>query len=83
MKANTTDPESRIMKTRTGFVQGYNGQSMVETESQVIVAADLVQDENDRHQQSPLIEKVKRYLGRLPERVIMDAGYWDEQELKS
>jgi transposase len=82
MKANTTDPESRIMKTRTGFIQGYNGQAMVDTGSQVIVAADLVQDENDKHQQRPLVEKVKHYLGRLPERLTMDAGYWDEQELK-
>ena len=26
-KANTTDPDSRIMKTRQGYVQGYNAQA--------------------------------------------------------
>ncbi|MFH1560441.1 MAG: hypothetical protein ABID84_03415 [Chloroflexota bacterium] len=28
-KANTTDPESRIMKTLQGYVQGYNVQAVV------------------------------------------------------
>jgi len=37
--ANTTDPESRTMKTRKGFIQGYNAQAGVDCESQVIVAA--------------------------------------------
>ncbi len=69
------------MKTQKGYVQGYNGQAIVDADSQVIVAADLVQDENDKHQQRPLIEKLRQYLGRLPERLTMDAGYWDEQEL--
>jgi len=82
LKANTTDPESRIMKTQKGYVQGYNGQTIVDADSQIIVAADLVQDENDKHQQRPLVEKLKQYLGRLPDKITMDAGYWDEQELK-
>jgi transposase len=82
LKANTTDPDSRVMKTRKGFIQGYNGQAVVDVESQIIVAGDLVQDENDKHQQIPMIEKLKKYLGRTPERLTMDAGYWNEQRLK-
>ena len=82
LKANTTDPDSRVMKSRKGFIQGYNGQAMVDVESQIIVAGDLVQDENDRHQQIPMIEKLKKYLDRNPKRLTMDAGYWDEQRLK-
>jgi hypothetical protein len=34
--ANTTDPQSRIMPTRKGFVQGYNAQVAV-TGDQIIV----------------------------------------------
>ena len=83
LKANTTDPDSRVMKTRQGFVQGYNGQAMVDVEHQIIVAGDLVQDENDKHQQLPMIEKIKRYIGQIPEKLTMDAGYWDEQRLKN
>ena len=35
---NFTDPESRIMKTKDGFIQGYNAQAAVDAEAQVIVA---------------------------------------------
>ncbi|MWV40668.1 transposase [Natrialba sp. INN-245] len=35
-KANLTDTESQTLKTRTGWVQGYNGQAAVDCESQVI-----------------------------------------------
>lgn len=82
LKGNTTDPDSRIMKTRKGFIQGYNGQAMVDTDSQIIVAGDLVQDENDKHQQIPMVEKLREYLGQVPEKLTMDAGYWDEQRLQ-
>ena len=37
-KANTTDPESQTLKTSTGWVQGYNGQAMVDCDHQIIVA---------------------------------------------
>lgn len=70
------------MKTRKGFIQGYNGQAMVDTDSQIIVAGDLVQDENDKHQQIPMVEKLREYLGQVPEKLTMDAGYWDEQRLQ-
>jgi len=56
-KANVTDPESRIMKTRRGWVQGFNGQAVADCESQVIVAQDLTQEENDVKQLEPLLEK--------------------------
>jgi hypothetical protein len=52
------------------------------TDDQIIVACDLVQDENDKHQQLPMLEKLKHYLGRMPRKLTMDAGYWDEQRLK-
>ena len=81
-KANTTDPDSRVMKTRQGFVQGYNGQAMVDVDSQIIVAGDLVQDENDKHQQIPMMKKTKENMGRNPKKATMDAGYWDKQRLK-
>ena len=56
-KANVTDPESRIMKTRRGWVQGFNGQAVADCESQVIVAQDLTQEDNDVKQLGPSKEK--------------------------
>ena len=38
---NFTDPESRIMKTKDGFIQGYNAQAAVDAEAQMIVAHGL------------------------------------------
>ena len=78
-KANVTDPDSRIMKTRKGFVQGYNGQAVV-TEEQIIVAADVTQEENDVKQLQPMLDKAERNLQAvaIEEKIgnaVADAGY--------
>src|SRR6266536_1126789 len=52
--ANTTDPDSRFLRTRTGTVQGYNAQAVV-TEHQIVVAAELTQDANDVQQLQPML----------------------------
>lgn len=52
--ANTTDPDSRSMKTANGWVQGYNAQAAV-NEHQVVVAADVTQDNNDVEQAKPMM----------------------------
>ncbi|MGH9893072.1 MAG: IS1182 family transposase, partial [bacterium] len=81
-KRNTTDPDSRIMKTRTGYVQGYNAQAAADTESNLIVAADVTQECNDVHQLNPMLEQVKQNTGKRPKRGVADAGYWSEDEVK-
>jgi len=75
---NFTDPESRIMKDgATGsFEQSYNGQIAVDGQAQIIVAATLTQATHDRHQLLPVLEEVKNNMGRLPEKVTADAGYY-------
>jgi transposase len=78
---NTTDPDSRFMKSRDGYVQGYNGQLVVDCESQVIIAADVTQDCNDLHQLVPMIEQVEENTGQLPKNGTMDSGYWCEEQI--
>jgi len=78
-KANTTDPDSRIMKSRKGWVQGYNGQAMVDCDSQVIVAQALVQDENDLRQLGPMLDHCVKQAGQHPRECLADAGYWSEE----
>src|ERR1039457_47185 len=39
---NFTDPESRIMKSKDGFVQAYNAQAAVDGEAQIIVTQSSV-----------------------------------------
>lgn len=84
-KANVTDPESRIMKTRSGYVQGYNAQAAV-TEDQVIVAAEVTQECNDVGQLLPMLEKIAGNLKAVgaPEAMktaLADAGYWSDANI--
>lgn len=83
-KANVTDPDSRILKTRShGFVQGYNGQAMVDCGgSQVIVAQGLTQEENDQHQLAPMLAACEEQAGRAPDELLADAGYGIEENLR-
>lgn len=84
-KANVTDPESRIMKTRSGYVQGYNAQAAV-TEDQIIVAAEVTQECNDVGQLLPMLEKIADNLkaAGAPEAMtaaLADAGYWSDANM--
>jgi len=81
-KANVTDPESRILKTRRGWVQGYNGQAVADCKSQVIVAQDLTQEENDVKQLGPMLKRCEEQAGARPGEVLADAGYWSEENAK-
>ena len=85
-KANVTDPESRIMKTRHGYVQGYNAQAVV-TEDQVILAAEVTQEANDVKQLHPMLEQTEANLAAAGvegevETVLADAGYWSETNIQ-
>lgn len=75
---NFTDPESRIMKTSSGFDQCYNGQIAVDEQSQMIVATDLSNCAADQGALLPLVNRVRDTLGRDPGEVLADAGYRDD-----
>lgn len=81
-KANITDPDSRILKTRRGYLQGYNGQAMADCDSQVIVACSLTQEANDVKQLTPMLERCIEQAGRLPVQTLADAGYCSEANLE-
>lgn len=50
---NFTDPQSRIMKGRDGFIQGYNAQAAVDAKAQVILAHGLSDCAADSDQLTP------------------------------
>jgi len=78
---NFTDPQSRILKTKDGFVQGYNAQAAVDGEEQIIVAHDVVASTSDQDQLVPLTDSIQANLGRRPKEVSADAGYCSEANL--
>ena len=78
---NFTDPESRIMPdgaNKGSFVQGYNAQIAVDSASQVIVAAEVTQETNDKKQLLPMIALMAANLEQKPEKVSADTGYFSE-----
>lgn len=79
-RVNRTDPESRVMKGRNGrYLQGYNGQAMVDCGSQVIVAQQLTNEAADVKLLAPMLERCEEQTGARPEQALLDAGYWSEE----
>ena len=86
-KANTTDPDSRIMKTRQGYVQGYNAQAVV-SEEQIIVAVGVTQEANDVQQLEPMLQTMAHTLEAAgiedrPKAGLAGAGYWSEANIRA
>jgi transposase len=80
---NFTDPESRILKTKDGYIQGYNAQAAVDGTAQIIVAHCLTQSMSDQDQLVPLMDGVQNNLGRKPKEASADAGYCSEANLEA
>jgi transposase len=78
---NFTDPQSRILKTKDGFIQGYNAQAAVDGEAQIIVAHGLTPSTSDQDQLVALINGIENNLGRKPAQASADAGYCSEANL--
>jgi IS5 family transposase len=80
-QSNFTDPQSRILKTASGYEQGYNAQAAVDAESQVIVAHAVTNEQNDGRQLAPMMDQLKANLGQAPAQLSADAGYCSEENL--
>jgi transposase len=84
-----TDPESKIMKTSDGsFHQCYNGQALVDSRAQVIVACALSDQAPDARQLAPALDQLTDNLnaigGELPEGATLsaDAGYFSADNVR-
>ena len=83
---NITDPESRIMKTAKGHLQGYNAQAAA-SEDRIILSAEVTQDCNDKKQLLPMLKRTKENLaaanGTLRMGTLLaDAGYFSRKNLE-
>jgi transposase len=78
---NFTDPDSRIMKGPSGFVQAYNCQAAVDVTAQIIVAHATNNVQNDGAQLIPMVAQIKKNLGRQPAELSADSGYLSEENL--
>jgi transposase/Skp family chaperone for outer membrane proteins len=79
---NFTDPDSKIMKTSSGaFEQCYNAQAVVDSDAQIIVAADVTDCASDVVSLIPMTEQVQANTGQTPEQLLADAGYCSADNL--
>jgi transposase len=84
---NTTDPDSRLVKTLgQKAIQGYNAQAAV-NEHQILVASEVTVDSPDFGHLEPMVDATERELERAgaesPGMVIADAGYWHKRQMEN
>jgi transposase len=89
---NITDPDSRLMPTRNGFIQGYNAQN-VTSEDGLVIATRLTDDTTDMAWFAPMTEQAAAAAALLGANrpaggdgggiglVLADAGYCSEDNL--
>ena len=95
-QTNFTDPDAKIMKrSNKGFDYCYNAQAVVDSEHQIIVAAELTAAANDKQQAVPLAQAVVENLAAagieaprdaegqpLPIPNTADSGYFSEANVQ-
>jgi transposase len=80
-KINVTDPDSQLVKSLHGWVQGYTAQAAA-TPEQIIVAADVISGGNERNRLEPMVDQALHELAAAgvderPEVVLADAGFFN------
>ena len=84
-KINTTDLDSRNVKTPRSYTQGYNAQAVV-NEQQIVLAAEVTASSPDFGHLTPMVDALLTELEGIgvtetPGVVVADAGYWHEQQM--
>lgn len=86
---NLTDNDTKLMKSRQGIVPGYNLQAVVapvktsQGAGHMIVAAEVVQDQNDMAQLEPMLKQTEEITGERPIIFLADAGYCSGSNLQA
>jgi hypothetical protein len=84
---NTTDHDSRIVRTKgQPAIQGYNAQAAV-NENHIIIAAEVTIDSPDFGHLEPMVDDTLDELRKvgvteLPGVIVADAGYWHKQQME-
>ena len=86
-KINLTDPDSRVVPTRKGFMQGYTAQAVTTTD-QIVVTADVICGGNERRTLQGLVEASELELRRAgvgdPVTVtVAVAGFWNTEQIET
>jgi transposase len=82
LKTNVTDPDSAKMATSKGVIQGYAAQAAVDSEHQVIVAADIIGSGSEQAMLLPMIDKSEP-VREAHTLITADAGYFSDDNVKA
>ena len=74
-RRSVSDPDSRFLKERQGFVLGYTV-TMAASLDQLIVEQRVTQQATDHEALLPMVEGVKRRCGETPREVSADSGFF-------
>lgn len=80
-KININEQEARVMLTDRKKDTGYNAQAVVDSKHRIIIAEDVLNEENDFHLLVPMINKVKEITGTVPDKIVADTGYGIGEQL--
>jgi len=75
------DPESRVMKCGSTLAFAYNAQMVVESETGLVVASEVVTDESDNAQLVPMVEAAHETVGQASEQTLADGGYYAPEQV--
>jgi transposase len=78
---NFSDPESRIMPSQGAFIQAYNAQASVDTESHFVLAAAVSNQVADAPHFISLSDETIANTGRTPKRFSADPGYYSDKNI--
>jgi transposase len=79
---NTIDSQCTRIKGVQGTHAGYNAQAVVDEKHGLIVASDVVSENNDLSQFANQVDQANETLGRKCETACGDSGYADTEELE-
>jgi transposase len=80
-KLSQSDPDSRFLRERGGFVLGYTG-TLAVSGDHLIVAQRVTQETNDNEALLPMVDAVERECGERPQRVSADSGFFSNANLQ-
>jgi transposase len=81
-RGSRTDPESRYLRRRGGFVVGYTAEVAV-SDDHLIVAQRVHQATNDNRSLAAMAEQVERECGQQPAAVLADCGYYSMEQIQA